>query len=168
MSINLKDQLQSHPEGGFFRRIYESGKMVDVDYSTDHRHTATAIQYLLEGDQFSSWHRIKSDEMWVITDCNTTLLLHEIYKSSQGEYCGLRTIQLNIDNPFYCVKAGHWFAAELKDKKESHYVLSHCIVTPGFDFDDFELASASEFSDVYKRLSLKQQELLDSLMPEST
>lgn len=35
------------------------------------------------------------------------------------------------------VKAGHWFGADIDDK--SSYSLVGCSVSPGFDFEDFEM-----------------------------
>ena len=63
-----KMQLQRHPEGGWFREIYRSKEVIPqnslpVDFSGD-RNFSTSIYYLLEGEDFSAFHRIKSDEIW--------------------------------------------------------------------------------------------------------
>ena len=63
-----KLQLQKHPEGGWFREIYRSPEIVQVYHakrkSTVERNVSTSIYYLLEGNDFSAFHRIKSDETW--------------------------------------------------------------------------------------------------------
>lgn len=57
------------------------------------------------------------------------------------------TIQLGTDTDAGdvfqdVVKAGCWFASEMKDAKL--FALVGCTVAPGFDFDDFELAEREE------------------------
>jgi len=59
-----KLNLRQHPEGGYFIETYKSEKFVRLPEYDGARHACTAIYYLLIGDQFSSFHRIKSDEIW--------------------------------------------------------------------------------------------------------
>ena len=56
--------LQPHPEGGFYREMYRSGLLVKDSMGLRSRSAYTSIYYLLTGDDFSSWHRIQSDETW--------------------------------------------------------------------------------------------------------
>jgi hypothetical protein len=56
-------------------------------------------------------------------------------------------IRLGLDleageRPQHVVPAGHWFAAT--PAPESTWSLMSCTVAPGFDFADFELASAAQ------------------------
>ena len=60
--------LKPHPEGGYFIRIYES---IDTVMSTDRqryhdemRRAVTSIYYLLNKNEYSAWHILKSDELW--------------------------------------------------------------------------------------------------------
>ena len=58
-----KLNLQAHPEGGYFAETYRSGDIIDSDalpksFDGD-RNISTAIYFLLEGHQFSAFHRIK-------------------------------------------------------------------------------------------------------------
>ena len=68
MRNNIKDdiikkfRLQPHPEGGYFREVYRSKELFQV--KNRERNISTAIYYLLEGNDFSAFHRIKSDEIW--------------------------------------------------------------------------------------------------------
>ena len=60
--------LRPHPEGGYFRRVYTAANSIDpaalpAGYRGP-RPVASAIYYLLEGAEFSSLHRLKSDEIW--------------------------------------------------------------------------------------------------------
>lgn len=65
--INLFN-LQPHPEGGFFSQIFKSKstvKSTDADrYGNENRSAGTSIYYLLNKNDFSAWHRLKSDEIW--------------------------------------------------------------------------------------------------------
>src|SRR5687768_18502776 len=61
-------QLQPHPEGGFYLQTYCSNGMIPGDSLPNRfkgsRYFSTAIYFLLEGKQFSAFHRIQSDELW--------------------------------------------------------------------------------------------------------
>ncbi|MCA1761280.1 MAG: cupin domain-containing protein, partial [Bacteroidales bacterium] len=63
-----KLKLEKHPEGGWYREIYLSDDIVPQTGLPSgfrgERSFATSIYYLLEGNDFSAFHRIKSDEIW--------------------------------------------------------------------------------------------------------
>ena len=44
--------------------------------------------------------------------------------------------------PQYVVPAGTWFASELENKNE--FALCGCTVSPGFDFNDFEMPEKNQ------------------------
>ena len=52
-------QLQAHPEGGYYRRLYESSAQLDGG-----RLCGTAIIFLLPAGAVSRWHRVDADELW--------------------------------------------------------------------------------------------------------
>jgi hypothetical protein len=61
-----KLELEKHPEGGYFREIYLSDDVVPqtglpANFRGE-RSFSTSIYYLLQGSDFSAFHRIKSDE----------------------------------------------------------------------------------------------------------
>ena len=56
--------LQEHPEGSYLTETYKSQRIVNFDDYDGNRYICTAIYYLLVGNQFSSFHRMKSDEIW--------------------------------------------------------------------------------------------------------
>jgi predicted cupin superfamily sugar epimerase len=127
--------LEAHPEGGFYSRIFTSHKAIST--ATGNRPSATAIHYLLEKDDFSSWHRIQHDEIWFF-HTGMAITVHEI--SLSGE---LSSRTLSHDKEIsLTVKGGLWFCSEPSKqatKPELNYGLVSCVVSPGFDFIDFEM-----------------------------
>ena len=61
-------ELRPHPEGGHFRETYRSHETIAQAHLpprfTGDRALATAIYFLLQGDDFSALHRIRQDEVW--------------------------------------------------------------------------------------------------------
>ena len=52
-------------EGGYYKETYRSDKTIILPCQTDgERSISTSIYYLLDGTQFSAFHRLKSDEIW--------------------------------------------------------------------------------------------------------
>ena len=144
-----KLDLRQHPEGGFFVESYKSEKYVNSPEYDGPRHACTAIYYLLLGDQFSSFHRIKSDEIWHFY-AGSSLALHII--EGQGNNSKLDEIRLgsNINNneTFQAIiKSGCWFAASLND--HNSYCLVGCTVSPGFDYRDWELGESQKLNGLY-------------------
>ncbi|HMP88333.1 MAG TPA: cupin domain-containing protein, partial [Lacibacter sp.] len=65
-------QMQTHPEGGYYVPTYRSTEQVPAAalpprFGGD-RSFSTGIYFLLEGGDFSSFHRIASDELWHFYD----------------------------------------------------------------------------------------------------
>ncbi len=60
--------LEQHPEGGWFKEIYRSDETIPPaglpDRFSGPRCFLTSIYFLLEKPDFSTFHRIKSDEIW--------------------------------------------------------------------------------------------------------
>ncbi len=139
-----KLQLEKHPEGGYFKETYRSDESIPLSglpsrFQAD-RAFCTAILFLLRTNEFSAFHRIKSDELWHFYSGNT-LSVYVIH--SDGT---LETILLG-PNPdkgevFQAVvPAGTWFASKVNnDAVTNAFALVGCTVSPGFDFADFEMA----------------------------
>lgn len=100
------------------------------------RNCSTAIYYLINGKNFSAFHKIKSDELWHYYEGNTSIKIYEI--KNNGE--------LIIHNLGRNIEKDSWFAAELTNKEENHFALVGCTVTPGFEFEDFKLAEFNKLS----------------------
>jgi predicted cupin superfamily sugar epimerase len=105
------------------------------------RSASTAIYFLLAGDQFSAFHRIRSDELWHFYS-GSGLIVHVI--TPAGEYQQL-LLGSGQDEQFQAVvPAGCWFGSSLRHPASGSYALAGCTVAPGFDFDDFEMAKREE------------------------
>ena len=136
-------QLKKHPEGGYFKEVYHSGEIILPEHLPKRykksRNFSTSIYFLLEGRQFSSFHLLQSDELWHFYD-GSTVCLYIITK--KGE---LLVKKLGRDKDCelqLTIEKQNWFAAEVEDKKS--FALFGCTVSPGFDFDDFELGKREE------------------------
>jgi uncharacterized protein len=124
-------ELQPHPEGGYFRQTYRSPMTIET--SRGMRHWITSIYFLLADETFSAFHRLTSDEIWHHYLGNPVAI--EIIEPG-GRH---RTETIGVMNYRQAViSAGSWFAAHLFD--DAGYALVGCDVSPGFEYEDFELA----------------------------
>jgi predicted cupin superfamily sugar epimerase len=134
-------------EGGYYKETYRSDKTIILPCQTDgERSISTSIYYLLDGAQFSAFHRLKSDEIWHFYIGSSVTLyiinkmenLSEVKLGSNIEKGELFQIQ---------VRAESWFAATVNDI--SSYALIGCTVSPGFDYLDFELGDRKKLIERY-------------------
>jgi len=117
-SLIKSHKMIPHPEGGHYVEVY---KNKDVSH----------IYYLLEGHEYSHWHRIKKNETIHFYSGDPL----EIYTSKDGEE--FETNQIGSNNNFiYSIEKNTWFAMKPKGK----YSLIGCTVAPAFEFEDLELA----------------------------
>lgn len=137
--------LVKHPEGGYYKETYRSQDQIKAEclkgnFDGD-RHFCTAIYYLLEQNDFSAFHRIKSDECWHFYE-GQALLIHMI--EPNGAYSCIRLGRefAKQEHFQFVVPAGFWFASE--PAPETSFALVGCTVAPGFDFKDFEMADKNQ------------------------
>ena len=142
--------LQPHPEGGWYKQTYKSSELIPGESLParfgGNRHFSTAIYFLLEQGNFSAFHRIKSDECWHFYSGDP---LEIFILTENGE---LSIVLLGSDfekgQKFqHVVPANCWFAS--RPAVGSEYCFVGCTVSPGFEFDDFELADAEELAAEY-------------------
>jgi uncharacterized protein len=145
-----KLELLPHPEGGFFKEVYRSSESVNKEHLPERfsgeRNFSTSIYFLLKSDNFSSFHRIRSDEVWHFYE-GSPVMIYMI--NEKGE---LNEVLIGRDPDKgeklqYTVPAGDWFAAEVIE--EDSYSLVGCTVSPGFHFEDFELAEKDQLVQKY-------------------
>ncbi len=136
-----KLKLQSHPEGGYFSEAYRAEGIIPSSVLpagfNGERNFSTSIYFLLQYNQFSAFHRIRSDELWHFYS-GGSLDISVIYPSGKLGILKLGNQPEQGESFQRVVKAGCWFASS--PAKKSAYSLVGCTVAPGFDFHDFELA----------------------------
>ena len=118
--------LEPHPEGGWYRETWVA--------DTEPRAAGTCIYFLLEAHQTSHWHRVDSAEIWHWYAGSTM----ELHVHNRGE---TRVSILGPDlaagaRPQLIVPPHAW----QKSVPMDNWVLVGCTVSPGFEFERFELA----------------------------
>jgi hypothetical protein len=137
--------LVGHPEGVYYRETYRSQESLAREHLPERfsgdRALSTASYFLLTGDEFSAFHRIKQDEVWHFYE-GSTLTIHVI--DPEGEYSTI-TMGRGVERGETLqatVRAGNLFGASVDDPEV--YALVGCTVAPGFDLDDLEIPSREE------------------------
>ena len=127
-------QLKPHPEGGWFREIHRAVERVSTARGS--RSALTTIYYLLEREQQSRWHVVRSDEIWhFYAGAPLELIVYDPVER--------RCTPTALDTPTQghepvgIVRAGEWQAA----RSLGEYSLVGCNVGPGFEFEDFQFVA---------------------------
>jgi predicted cupin superfamily sugar epimerase len=145
-----KLKLEPHPEGGYYRQTYKSDLILPrnslPEAFSGPRVVSTAIYFLLEGHNFSAFHRLRSDELWHFY-AGSSLAIHVIEPDGRYSEIFLGSNPEKQEAFQAVVKAGCWFASSLKDGKG--FALVGCTVSPGFDFEDFEMAKRAKLIRAY-------------------
>jgi len=133
--------LAAHPEGGYYRQTYKSDltltrESLPAEF-TGPRAASTTIYFLLHGEEFSAFHRLRSDEVWHFY-VGATLVVHVIDEAGKYSEILLGSDPDGGEVLQSVVKAGCWFASRVRDGRS--FALVGCTVAPGFDFEDFEMA----------------------------
>lgn len=133
--------LEAHPEGGWFKRTYTSPLAVETHGGE--RPAVTLIHYLLAPGEHSAWHVVRSDEMWLWHGPGSLDLRLGGGAEQPSEPGDVTAVTLGPDVAAghvqqLLVPAGVWQSAVLVDDQEA---LMSCMVSPGFDFADWRLAS---------------------------
>jgi predicted cupin superfamily sugar epimerase len=125
--------MQRHPEGGWYRETWRHEATVETPRGL--RRLATCVAFLLQPGERSAWHRVASDELWLWQGGGPMLVTVGGFDESpvSGFSCELR------EGGQYLVRAGEWQMAEPATDEAS---LVACVVSPGFEFDDFTLSDA--------------------------
>lgn len=142
--------LIPHPEGGYYRETYRSSLTIAREalplQFTGPRLVSTAIYFLLDGENFSAFHRLRSDELWHFY-AGGSLLVHVIEENGRHSEISIGSNPEAGESLQAVVKAGSWFASSVRDR--SSFALAGCTVAPGFDFEDFELGRRSDLIGLY-------------------
>ncbi|MBD0378950.1 cupin domain-containing protein [Paenibacillus sedimenti] len=134
--------LKPHREGGWYKELWKASFEIPKDVLNDaysgSRYAATSIYFLLHPDEYSEWHTVLSDELWLWHSGSPLVLT----LGGTGEYP--ETAQeiilgpdvLNGQQPQALVPANVWQKAKPLGNEP---VFVSCVVAPGFHYDDFKL-----------------------------
>lgn len=143
--------LTRHPrEGGWFKETYRSQDFIDATalparYGAN-RVCSTQILYLITNEQYSRFHRVKSDEIF------------HFYLGQPAKLCVLspdgQMQQLVLGNDITrgeclqaIVPAGHWQG--VFPINENSWSLLGATVSPGFEYADFDEPERSVLLEKY-------------------
>jgi len=165
--------LEPHPEGGYYLETYRAAQTLRTPRGE--RPASTAIVFLVTEESVSKLHRLSSDELWVYQgglplelvtisprgDLERRVLgdLEEIVRSRghaheprQESPVGPPEGSLDWLSQAL-VPAGSWQGARLAGgphlPAQYAWALVSCVVTPGFDFADFELGEREALLGAY-------------------
>ena len=135
--IIARYNLQPHPEGGWFAEVHRSHSSVGTPAGYPGERVAlTAIYFLLAEGEFSAFHSVTSEEIWIhLAGAPLELVLLD---------AAPKVLQLSAPGgdgePLLAVPPGVLQAA----RSLGAYTMTSCLVAPGFDFDDFRMPRAAE------------------------
>lgn len=163
--INKLNLIKLVREGGYYRETYRSDQHIVIsdfsdndlkdniyfysnpeNKSSDIRSVSTLIYYLLDGDQFSAFHKVKYDEIWHFYK-GSSVSLYVLIDGKKPLNIQIGNDLENNENIQCIIKGNTWFGAEINDK--SLYSLIGCSVSPGFDYRDFELGERDKLKKIY-------------------
>jgi predicted cupin superfamily sugar epimerase len=156
--------LEPHPEGGYYLETYRAAQTLQTPRGD--RPSSTAILFLVTAGSVSRLHRLSSDELWVYQG-GLPLELLTIAPDGEVRRRVLGDLEATVQDrgredspaaaspavllpeesfsllPQALVPAGSWQGARLAGgphlPPDRAWALVSCVVTPGFDFADFEL-----------------------------
>lgn len=149
--------LMPHPEGGWFRRTYESD--IQVDSSNGLRPCSTTILYLLKRGEVSRLHKLDADETWYFHD-GATLALHQF---DRGRYQSMNigNAQFSGSVQQWTIRAGIIFGVVPDPVSSDDWSLVSCSVTPGYLAKGFFWPDCTEMRETFQKV----QPILDLLDP---
>src|SRR5208337_2732297 len=129
-----------------FRASEQIGRDGLPDRFAGNRAIVSSIYYLLKKAQFSTFHRLKSVEIWSFFEGDPLM----IYILDPHGALVEKRLGRNFDTgeSFQAaIEPGNWFAAEHRGPGE--FTLVGCVVAPGFEYEDMEIAARGELKVKY-------------------
>ncbi len=121
--------LRPHPEGGWYRETWRA------DAADGERAVGTSIYYLLDVGDFSHWHRVDAAEIWhFYAGAPLSLTVSPDGHDAQAWVLGPEIMAGQL--PQRIVPPNWWQTAT----SLGGWTLVGCTVSPGFDFETFEMA----------------------------
>jgi uncharacterized protein len=144
--------LVKHPEGGYFQESYRCPETMNraeitteitpvippkISHSSaENRNLVSSIYFLLPSNDISRFHRLKSDEIWYY-HAGSPLVIFMIDNDGMLKEFKLGLHVEQGEHPQIVVPCGSIFGAAVC--QADSFTLMGCVVTPGFDYRDFEL-----------------------------
>jgi predicted cupin superfamily sugar epimerase len=144
-------ELEPHPEGGFFRRTYQSIAAAPIGPEGKSRRLLSSIFYLLSRDSpIGQLHVNRSDILhfhqggapirYTLVspsgELSQTILGSDLAKG--------RTLQLTVPG-------GWWKASELLEGEADFGLISEA-VSPGFEYEDMHFVSKADIDEIHPNL----------------
>jgi hypothetical protein len=158
--------LSPHREGGYFRETYRSD--INVATVNGKRPASTSCLYMLTEEEPSRFHRLRSDELWFYHAgalAELVMLGPEGVAAPAKPGAAERLPEHRVigpSSPYTLVPGGWWVAvraivgeqadwgegraperrwtADRRSNRDFNWTLVSCVVSPGFDYADFEMA----------------------------
>lgn len=144
-------RLSPHPEGGWYRRTWQSDIAANADgaadacadmgeHSTNVRPLASLIYFLLPAGEASDWHVVDADEAWLWHGPGAvTLELGGSGAAPDKEHATQITLGVSASETrgHLVVPAGVW----QRTVPSNEDALVSCVVCPGFVYSGFTLAA---------------------------
>ena len=131
-------------EGGFFHEVYRSTvRLADGKHSC-----GTCIYYLMKANDYSNWHKVSGDEIWLY---HTGIPAIQMLLFPDGSWAE-RIIGPDIiagQVPQSLIPAGTWQAAALVSRKPADWGLFGAAVFPSFEYADFTVGRGPELAQAY-------------------
>ncbi len=146
-SLITRLQLQQHPEGGWYRETFRSSVQMSIDAlpkgydrsAADSRCAMTSIMFLLPKGIRTRWHRVRSEELFVHhSGDDVQLLVHEPAERPDGD-AAIEMLGQSAEAQFQVVVPSMWWQAAETVQGPHGFALLGCVVSPGFEFADFQL-----------------------------
>ena len=119
--------LQKHPEGGWYAETWRA--------PGPGRPSGTAIYFLLQAGELSHWPMVDATEIW-LWHAGAPLALTMSPDGHDAESHVLGAELAQGQQPQIVIPAGWWQTAASLGR----FTLASCTVSPGFEFDGFEMA----------------------------
>ena len=152
--------LEPHPEGGWFRRTYESKEVIESP--NGFRPAGTSILYLLKKGEVSRLHRLDADETWYFHQ-GAPLRAH-MFSADDYHSVLLGNISNQSDSfAQHTIPAETIFGVTPCEHSNEPFSLVSCSVCPGFIDAGFSLSDKSILISKFK----KHADLIEKLFNSS-
>ena len=125
-------------EGGYFSETYRSEEIIfkenlPLRYKSA-RNFSTSILYLITPDNFSSLHKVATDEMFHFYLGDEFIMLN-LFEDGKGQKIKMGSSIFTGEQIQYLVPKNTWQGAKLAEGGK--FALLGTTVSPGFEFEDF-------------------------------